>query len=206
MIKKYIEKILSKDYIRSSISPYTASILIIKKSNKELRICVDYRALNALIVSNRNAPPLIKKTLTKLCVAKIYSKFDIIVAFNEIRMKKGEEHKTTFLTRYNLFEYNVMPFELYNAPVTFQAFINEILREYLNVFCIAYLDDILIYSNTLQEHISHVEKILSKLQEVDLYLNIDKCDFHIIRVKYLELIIITDGVKMNQRKIDAIVQ
>ena len=197
---------LSKNYIRLSISSYIASILIVKKSNKELRICVDYRALNALIVLNRNALSLIKKTLIKLYVVKIYSKFDIIVAFNEIRMKKEEKYKTIFLTRYNLFEYNVMSFELYNALVTFQAFINEILREYLNVFCIAYLDDILIYSNTLQEHISHVEKILSKLQEVDLYLNIDKCDFHVIRVKYLELIIITDEVKMNQRKIDVIVQ
>ena len=196
---------LGKDYIRPSTSPYVVSILIIKKSNKRLRVYINYRALNALTVSNRNAPSLIKKTLTKLCAAKIYSKFDIIVAFNEIRMKKEEEHKTTFLTRYDLFEYNVMPFELYNASVTFQAFINEILREYLNVFYIAYLDDILIYSNILQEHISHVEKILSKLQEVDLYLNIDKCDFHVIRVKYLELIIITNGVKMNQRKIDAIV-
>ena len=140
---------LSKNYIRSSTSFYAASILIIKKSNKRLRVYIDYRALNALIVFNKNALSLIKKTLIKLYVVKIYSKFDIIVAFNEIRIKKEEKHKTIFLTRYNLFEYNVMSFELYNALVTFQAFINEILREYLNVFCIAYLDDILIYSNTL---------------------------------------------------------
>ena len=110
---------LSKNYIRSSTLSYIASILIIKKSNKGLRVCIDYRALNALIVFNRNAPSLIKKTLTKLCAAKIYNKFDIIVAFNEIRIKKEEKHKTTFLTRYDLFEYNIIPFGLCNASVTF---------------------------------------------------------------------------------------
>ena len=110
---------LSKDYIRLSISSYIASILIIKKSNKRLRIYVDYKALNALIVLNRNALSLIKKTLIKLYVVKIYSKFDIIVAFNEIRIKKEEKYKTNFLTRYDLFEYNVTSFELYNALVAF---------------------------------------------------------------------------------------
>lgn len=206
VVKEYIEEMLGKDYIRPSTSPYAAPVLIVKKPDGGLRVCVDYRALNALTVPNRNAPPLIKETLAKLCAAKIYSKFDIIAAFNEIRVKRGDEHKTAFLTRYGLFEYNVMPFGLCNAPATFQAFINEVLREYLDVFCTAYLDDILIYSNTMHEHISHVGKVLSKLQEAGLYLDIDKCDFHVTRVKYLGLIITTDGVEMDQKKIDAIIQ
>ena len=119
MIKGYIEEILDKNYIRLSISSYAASILIIKKSNKGLRIYIDYKILNALIIFNRNVFLLIKKTLIKLYAVKIYSKFNIIVAFNEIRIKKDDEYKIAFLTYYNLFEYNIISFELYNASVTF---------------------------------------------------------------------------------------
>lgn len=197
---------LGKGYIKPSISPYTAPVLIVKKSDGGLRLCVNYRALNALTVPNRNAPSLIKKTLANLCAARIYSKFDIITTFNEIRVKNSHKERITFLTRYGLYKYMVMSFRLCNALVTFQAFINNVLREYLDVFCIAYLDDILVYSNTKEEHIHHVGKVLKKLQQAGLYLNINKCDFHTTRVKYLGLIITTDGVKINQRKINTIIQ
>ena len=156
VVKEYIDEMLGKGYIRPSTSPYAAPVLIVKKPDGGIRVCVDYRALNALTIRNRNAPLLIKDTLAKLCAAKIYSKFDIIAAFNEIRIKKGHEEKTAFLTRYGLYEYVVMPFGLCNAPATFQAFINETLREYLDVFCTAYLDDILVYSSSMQEHVRHV--------------------------------------------------
>ena len=106
---------MGKGYIRPSISPYTVSVLIIKKPDGGLRICIDYRALNVLIIKNRNAPPLIREILARLCAVKVFTKFDIIAAFNEIRMKVGEEEKTAFLTRYNLFKYMVMPFGLCNA-------------------------------------------------------------------------------------------
>ena len=90
-----------------------------KKPDGGLRIYIDYRALNALTIKNRNAPPLIRETLARLCVAKVFTKFDIIAAFNKIRMKAGEEEKTAFLIRYSLFKYVVMPFGLYNAPSIF---------------------------------------------------------------------------------------
>ena len=110
---------LNKDYIRLSISLYTASILIIKKLDKELRLYINYRALNALIILNRNVLLLIKKTLAKLYTTKIYSKFDIIAVFNEIRVRKNYEEKTTFLTRYDFYEYIIILFNLYNASATF---------------------------------------------------------------------------------------
>ena len=119
MIKEYINKILDKDYIRSSILSYITFILIIKKSNKDLRIYVNYRALNTLIIFNRNALSLIKKTLIKLYIAKIYNKFNIITIFNEIKIRRDYEYKTIFLTRYELFEYVIILFRLYNASVTF---------------------------------------------------------------------------------------
>lgn len=119
VVKEYVDEMLGKGYIRSSTSPYAAPVLIVKKPDEGFRICIDYRALNALTIKNRNASSLIRETLVKLCTAKIFSKFDITAAFNEIRMKEGDEEKTAFLTRYGLFEYMVMPFGLCNAPSTF---------------------------------------------------------------------------------------
>ena len=205
MVKKYVDDMLGKDFIRPSTSGFAVSVLLMKKPDGGLRVCVDYRALNALTVKNRNTPPLIRETLARLCAAKFYSKFDIIAAFNEIRVREGDEEKTAFLTRWGLFEYVVMPFGLCNAPGTFQAFINATLREYLNDFCTAYVDDILMYSNTREEHVAHVRKVLAKLQKAELFLNIDKCEFFVIEVKYLSLIITTEGIRMNPKKVTIIV-
>ena len=116
-----------KEYIKSSTSSYIASIFIIKKSNEEFYIYIDYQTLNSLIVKNYNAFSLIKEILIKLCAAKIFNKFDIIIIFNEIRIKKRNKEKIIFLIRYNLFEYIIMLFELCNTLSTFQTFINEIL-------------------------------------------------------------------------------
>ena len=109
----------NKKYIKLSISLYIASILIIKKFNSGLRIYIDYRALNTLIIKNRNASPLIYKTLIKLYIIKIYSKFNIIAIFNKIKIKKGDKEKTIFLIKYNFFEYVIMLFELYNISSIF---------------------------------------------------------------------------------------
>ena len=205
VVKAYVDEMLGKGYIRPSTSPYAAPVLIVKKPDGGLRICIDYRALNALTIKNRNAPPLIRETMAKLCAAKVFTKFDIIAAFNEIRMATGDEEKTAFLTRYGLYEYTVMPFGLCNAPSTFQAFINDVLREYLDVFCSAYLDDILIYSDNREEHVDHVKMVLEKLKQAGMYLDINKCQFHVQEVKYLGVLITTDGLKMDPRKVDTIV-
>ena len=119
-------------------------------------------------------------------------------------MKEGNKEKTAFLTRYGLFEYLVMPFSLCNAPGTFQAFINETLRDFLDNFCTAYLNDILIYSDTEEEHIKHVRQVLRRLREAGLFLNINKYDFHVKSVKYLGLIITTNGLQMDPLKVEAI--
>ena len=110
---------LEKRYIRLNISSYVASILIIKKFDRELHIYIDYRALNALIIKNRNVSSLIRETITKLYAIKVFIKFDIIVIFNEIRIKEDNEEKIAFLTRYELFEYIVIFFKLYNASSIF---------------------------------------------------------------------------------------
>ena len=206
VVKAYVDEMLGKGYIRPSSSDYAAPVLVVKKPGGGLRVCIDYRALNALTIKDRNSPPLIRETLARLCAAKYYTKLDVIVAFNKIRIAEGDEEKTAFLTRYGLYEYVVMPFGLCNAPGTFQSYINETLREYLDDFCSAYLDDVLIYSNNKEEHTIHVRKVLAKLKAAGLYLDIDKCEFFVTEVKYLGLVITTEGVKMDPDKVKAVLE
>ena len=148
-------------------------------------MCVDYRALNEGTIKNRYPLPLVKETLMRLPQACIFTKLDVRVAYNLIRMKEGDEGKTGFRTRYGLFESLVMPFGLTNAPATFKNLINDALSPYLDNFATAYLDDILIYSNDLQEHKDHVKTILTALTKQGLHLKPDKCEFHTQEVKYL---------------------
>lgn len=131
--------------------------------------------------------------------------FDVIAAFNTIRIKEGDEWKTAFLTRFGLYEYLVMPFGLCNAPGTFQSYINKILRDVLDVFCTAYLDDIPVYSATDEEHDRHVEMVLERMKKTGLYLDIKKSKFGVRKVKYLSLIIMPEGIEMDPGKVKTIV-
>lgn len=124
---------------------------------------MDYRALNDITIKDRYPLPRIDELRDRLRKAKYFTKLDLRDGYYLIRIKEGEEWKIVWRSRFGLFEYLVMPFGLTNAPVTFQAIINDTLREYLDVFCTAYLDDILIYSETLEEYQEHVEKVLKKL-------------------------------------------
>ena len=206
VVKKYLDDHLQKGFIRPSTSPAAAPVLLAKKPGGGIRVCVDYRGLNALTAKNRYSIPLIRETLDALCNAKYYTKLDIIAAFNKLRMAEGEEWKTAFLTRYGLFEYLVMPFGLQNAPATFQHFINSVLHEFLDKFASAYLDDIIIYSKTKREHREHVHKVLRALQKAGLQLDINKCEFTVQETKYLGLIVTSDGIKMDPQKVEAILQ
>jgi hypothetical protein len=139
-----------------------------------------------------------------LSKAKFYTKLDIIAAFNKLRIAKGDEWLTAFQTRYGLFEYLVMPFGLANAPSTFQHYVNDALRPYLDLFCSAYIDDILIFSNTLAEHKQHVWLVLKAMEEAGLQLDVDKCEFHKTEVTYLGYVVSTEGIRMDPSKIDTI--
>jgi hypothetical protein len=203
-VKKYLDEQLAKGFIRPSSSAAASPILLVRKPGGGIRVCVDYRALNEITIKNRYPIPLVTETLDRLSKAKVFSKFDIIHAFNRIRMKEGQEWLTAFNTRYGQFEYLVMPFGLCNAPATFQNYINEAVRNYLDHFCTAYIDDILVYSENEEEHTEHVLKVLRRLRERKLQLDIDKCDFDTKEVKYLGLIITTEGIRMDPEKLKAI--
>jgi len=204
-LRRYLDENLSKGFIRASRSQAAAPVLFVKKPGGGLRFCVDYRGLNAITVKNRYPLPLISETLNRLSRAKVFTKLDIISAFNRLRIKEGDEALTAFRTRFGLFEYLVMPFGLCNGPASFQEYINNTLREHLDKFCTAYLDDILIYSDNEIEHEAHVKLILQKLREAGLQADITKCEFHVTQVPYLGLITTIEGVKMDPSKIDTII-
>jgi hypothetical protein len=163
VLRQYLDDNLRKGFIRPSSSPVASPVLFVKKPGGGLRFCVDYRGLNAITVKNRYPLPLIRETLNRLAKAKYFTKLDIISAFNKIRVKEGQEWLTAFRTRFGLFEYLVMPFGMANAPATFQHYINDVLFEHLDRFCTAYIDDILVYSDNLEDHQNYVKKVLRKL-------------------------------------------
>ena len=206
VLKAYIEEMVDKGFIRASSLPAASPVLFAKRPGGGLRFCVDYRALNAIMVKNRYPLPLIKETLERVCKAKIFSKIDIIAAFNKLRIKEEEEWKTAFRTRYGLYEYLIMPFGLANSPLSFQTYINDVLQGMLDVFCTAYIDDILIYSNSKKKHREHVRKVLGALRAAGLQADIKKCEFHVTEINYLGLVITSNGICMDSEKVSAMQQ
>ncbi|KAI7411517.1 hypothetical protein KC336_g12012 [Hortaea werneckii] len=205
VLRKYIDDNLRKGLIRQSESPAGYPILFVPKANgKEYRLCVDYRGLNEITVKNSYPLPLIHELQDRLQGAQWFTAFDIPGAYNRSRMKEGEEWKTAFRTRFGLYEYLVMPFGLTNAPATFQAYINNVLRKYLDVFVVVYLDDILVYSKTYEDHVQHVRKVLQALKDAHLRVKPGKTEFHKPEVKFLGYIVSREGLKMDSKKIEAI--
>lgn len=203
-VRYYLEDLIAKGHIRRSTSPAAAPILIVRKPGGGIRVCIDYRGLNEITIKNRHPIPHVNETLQRLQGCRYFTKFDVIAAFNRIRIAAGDEWKTAFTTRYGQFEYLVMPFGLCNAPGTFQSYINNSLKDYLDLWTTAYLDDVLIFSKTLEEHKEHVRKVATRLLERKLYVDIHKCEFEMREVKYLGLMVGSDGVRMDPEKVDAV--
>jgi len=205
-LKEYIEKHMEKKFIRPSKSPIAHGVLFAPKKDGGLRPCIDYRKLNDITVKNRYPLPRIDELQDRLLGAVWFTAIDIRDAYYRVRMKEGEEWKTAFRTRWGLYEYLVMPFGLTNAPATFQELINNTLREYLDDFVVAYLDDVLIFSKTYDEHVQHVRKVLQKLREADLPIKLSKCEFHKHSIKFLGHIVSTEGIQPDSDKVKSIVE
>lgn len=204
-MEAYIEEALSSGFIRPSTSPAAAGFFFMEKDGG-LRPCIDYRGLNNVTVKFRYPLPLVPAALEQLREAKIYTKLDLRSAYNLIRIKEGDEWKTAFLTTRGHYEYQVMPYGLANAPAVFQSFINEILRDVLNKFVVAYIDDILIYSKSEEEHKGHVRTVLTRLLENQLYVKAEKCEFHVQRTSFLGYNVSHQGVEMDKSKITAVTE
>uniref|UniRef100_A0A8C5M348 Gypsy retrotransposon integrase-like protein 1 n=1 Tax=Leptobrachium leishanense TaxID=445787 RepID=A0A8C5M348_9ANUR len=204
VLKTYIDENLTKGFIRPSTSPAGAGIFFIGKKDGGLRPCVDYRDLNRITIKNRYPLPLIPELLERLQTAKIFSKLDLRGAYNLVRIRKGDEWKTAFRTRYGHFEYKVMPYGLCNAPATFQHLVNDIFRDLLDRYVVVYLDDILIYSTSLEEHRAHMHEVLNRLRTHNLYVKLDKCVFETQKIPFLGFILSPGKVEMDPLKITAI--
>jgi hypothetical protein len=152
VLKKYLNKNLKKEYIQHSINPAGTPILFILKKDRNLRLYINYRSLNKITIKNRHPLPLIREILNRLNGAAIYTKLDLKKAYYKIRIKKEDEWKTAFKTRCGHFEYKIMPFDFANTPATFQAYINKALTDLINISCVTYLNNILIYSINRAEH------------------------------------------------------
>ncbi len=204
-IKKYLIKHLNKEFIFFSFTSYVSLILFIKKKDNSLRFYIDYRKLNALIKWNHYSLSLINETFTHIQESKYLTQLNIIVAFNKLHMHSDNEDLTIFIIFFNSYKYHVILFKLINESMFYQHYMNDVLFKYLHQFCQIYLDDIIIYSKILKKYKQYVQLILNKLQEADLQINIDKCKFHVQKIIFLELLILIEKLKMNSRKMQAVI-
>ncbi|RVX13859.1 RNA-directed DNA polymerase-like [Vitis vinifera] len=176
-LRRQLKELLDAGFIQPSKAPYGAPVLFQKKHDGSLRMCIDYRALNKVTVKNKYPIPLIADLFDQLGRARYFTKLDLRSGYYQVRIAEGDEPKTTCVTRYGSYEFLVMPFGLTNAPATFCTLMNKIFHPYLDKFVVVYLDDIVIYSNTLKEHEEHLRKVFKILRQNELYVKKEKCSF-----------------------------
>lgn len=203
-LRKVIDDLLSRGFIRPSTSPFAAPVLFVKKPDGTLRFCCDYRALNNATVKNRYPIPDMMELLDRLKNAKYFTKFDLVSGYHQLRIKKGDEEKTAFTTRYGAYEWLVLPFGLCNAPASFQRLMNDTLRDFIDRFVIVYLDDILIYSTTWEEHQDHVHRVCERLRKQNLQCKPSKCMFGQEAVEFVGHVISHNTVSMDPKKLEAV--
>eukprot|EP00253_Pinus_taeda_P019019 PITA_19019 len=203
-LKMQLQELLEKNYVRPSVSPWGAPVLFVKKKDGTLRMCIDYRQLNKLTIKNKYPLPRIDELFDQVKGATMFSKIDLRSGYHQIRIKDEDIAKTTFRTRYGHYEFVVLPFGLTNAPTTFMCLMNGIFHPYLDQFVLIFIDDILIYSRTIEEHHENLRIVLQTLREHQLYAKFSKCDFFKEEIQYLGHVISKDGIAVDPEKIKAI--
>jgi hypothetical protein len=176
-LKKQIDELSVKGYIRPSTSPWAAPILFVEKKDGTKRMCIDYRALNEVTIKNKYPLPRIEDLFDQLRGASVFSKIDLRSGYHQLRIRSSDILKTTFITKYGLYEFTVMSFSLTNAPAFFMNLMNSVFMDYLDKFVVVFIDDILIYSRNEEEHADHLRMVLPRLREHQLYAKLRKCEF-----------------------------
>ena len=197
VLQDYLADNLVKGFIQTSTSPSGVPILFVKKKDGILQLCIDYQGLNHLTWKNCYPLPLINKALDWLVGVKVYTKLDIRLVYNLIWIKEGDKWKMAFQMCYSHFEYHVIPFGLVNTLAMFQGYINGVLHDCLDITCLVYLDDILIFSEDEVEHTEHVCEVLRYLSKAGLYLNLEKCEFWTKWVSFVSYIVTPGGIAME---------
>ncbi|GJW45594.1 putative reverse transcriptase domain-containing protein [Tanacetum coccineum] len=199
-----LKELFEKGFIRPSSSPWGAPVLFFKKKDGSFRMCIDYRELNKLTVKNRYPLPRIDDLLNQLQGSSVYSKIDLRSGYHQLRVREEDIPKTAFRTRYGHYEFQVMPFGFTNAPVVFMDLMNRVCKPYLDKFVIVFIDDILIYLKSKQEHEEHLKLILELLKKEQLYAKFSKCEFGIRKVQFLGHVIDSQGIHVDPPKIESI--
>ena len=199
-----LQELQTKGFIRPSTSPWGAPVLFVKKKDGSLRLCVDYRKLNRVTVKNKYPLPRIDDLFDQLCGACYFSKIDLRSGYHQLRVRETDIPKTAFRTRYGHYEFVVMPFGLTNAPAAFMDMMNRIYRPYLDHFVVVFVDDILIYSKSREEHGHHLHMALQTLRENQLYAKLEKCDFWLQEIQFLGHMVSQEGISVDPTKVEAV--
>lgn len=205
-LKKQLDELTRAGFIQPSKSPYGAPVLFVKKKDGSMRMCIDYRALNTITVKNKYPLPRIDELFDRLQGAQFFTKIDLRSGYHQIRIHPQDIEKTAFRTRYGHFEFLVLPFGLTNAPATFMHLMHQIFRPHLDSFVLVFLDDILVFSKSLEEHRQHVATVLELLKTNHLYAKESKCELFQTSVEFLGHIIDREGVHMMNDKVKAIME
>ena len=203
-IESQLKKMLAQGVIRPSTSSFASPVLLVRKKDGTWRFCIDYRHLNAITVKHKHPMPVVDELLDELAGSKWFTKLDFRSGYHQICMAAGEEYKTAFRTHNGLFEFLVMPFGLTNAPATFQSYMNIIFADLLRKGVLVFMDDILIYSRTLEEHTVLLKQVLEILQQHQFFIKKSKCSFAKNSVEYLGHVISESGVATDKSKILAV--
>ncbi|MBW0471143.1 hypothetical protein O181_010858 [Austropuccinia psidii MF-1] len=200
----YILENVVEGFIRPSSSSTGAPVLFFKKKDGGLCLCVDYHKLNSVTRRNRYPVPPMDQLLTSVNSSTIFSKIDLHGAYNLLRIKEGDEHLTAFRTKYGSYEYLVMPFGLTNDPASIQNLVNDIFADFLDIFVVVYLDDIMVFSSSEEEHVRHMVSVLQRLRDNIFFAKASKCVFQASGVEYLGYYVSSDGLKMDSSKVQQI--
>ncbi|WVZ80921.1 hypothetical protein U9M48_028355 [Paspalum notatum var. saurae] len=204
LIKENIDELLGKGFIRPSSSPWAFPVLFVDKKDGSRRMCVDYRALNDVTIKNKYPLPRTDDLFDQLQGACVLSKIDLRSGYHQMKICPSDIPKTAFITRFGLYEYTVMSFGLTNAPAYFMNLMNKVFMEYLDKFVVVFIDDILIYSKTEEEHEEHLRLVLQKLRDHKLYAKLSKCEFWLDQVPFLGHIVSKGGIMVDPSKISSV--